>query len=115
MEYHRRALQSFRSQQTLNLFNAKGNSVNFGEEQNPCEDSKPRPIPRCYETERWGAPPFFRPVRLPSDPVENVDGVSLEEIIAGEFLEAVIATYLFDMAFMFETVPRLKSVPLLIV
>ncbi|CAN0443831.1 unnamed protein product, partial [Pylaiella littoralis] len=71
---------------------------------------------RSYQTERWSCPPLFRPVRIPSDPPQNAaDGVSLDELIAGEYTDALVACYLVDIEFLLKTVPRLKKVPFLLI
>ena len=72
-------------------------------------------LPRSYITERWKAPPLFRPIRIPSDHPNNSDAVSLHELIAGDYTEVLIATYLFSGRFILDALPRLKTVPLLIV
>ncbi|CAN0418078.1 unnamed protein product, partial [Pylaiella littoralis] len=83
------------------------------------DDSAKKPqgrIPRSYQTERWSCPPLFRPVRIPSDPPQNAaDGVSLDELIAGEYTDALVACYLVDIEFLLKTVPRLKKVPFLLI
>lgn len=81
----------------------------------PRSDAGPkgRP-PRSYATERWDCPPLFRPVRIPSDPPDS-DGVSLDELLAGEYTEAMVCSYLVDAEFLLQTAPRLKTVPFLLV
>eukprot|EP00903_Cladosiphon_okamuranus_P008270 g7959.t1 len=81
----------------------------------PRSDAGPkgRP-PRSYHTARWECPPLFRPVRISSDPPGS-DGVSLDELLAGEYTEALVSSYLVDVEFLLKTVPRLKKVPFLLI
>lgn len=72
-------------------------------------------ITRSYGTEKWKAPPFFRLVRIASDPADCAHVVSLRELLGGEFREALISTYLLKETLLFEEVPRLKRVPLIVV
>lgn len=77
---------------------------------------KPRGrLPRSYAKERWACPPLFRPVRIPSDPADNADGVSLHELLAGEYTDALIGSFLVDINFLLDAAPRLKTVPFLLI
>lgn len=81
----------------------------------PRSDAGPKGrIPRSYATERWACPPLFRPVRIPTDPADS-DGVSLDELVAGEYTDALVSSYLVDIKFLLDTAPRLKTVPFLLI
>lgn len=77
-------------------------------------DAPPGRAPKSYESERWDCSPLFRPVRIPTDP-PDCEGVSLDELLAGEYTAALVSTYLADIKFLLETAPRLKEVPFLLV
>ncbi|CAM9593064.1 unnamed protein product [Scytosiphon promiscuus] len=72
--------------------------------------------PKSYASERWSCPPLFRPVRIPTDPCRNAsDGVSLDELLAGEYTDALVATYLVDVEFLLKAAIRLCTVPFLLI
>lgn len=51
----------------------------------------------------------------PSDRASGVGSLSLEDLLSGDFQEALLCNYMIDMDFLVDVQPRLRSVPVVIV
>lgn len=80
------------------------------------EPQRPRYVKpqKSYATEAWDCPPLFRLVHTPADPAAASTGVTLPELIAGDYTSALLSTFLLGAPFLFEACPRLATVPLVL-
>lgn len=76
--------------------------------------------PRRASTEKNGQPssakpPLFRLLSTSPSDRARTGSVSLEDLLSGDFQEALLSNYMIDMDLLVEAQPRLRSVPVVVV